>query len=228
MSMRFALVAASATVLALPAAAQSGRGVGCDADNAGLTLPAGFCAGVFARGVPAARHIAVASNGDVFVISNRGGRGGGTGPARGVYRLRDANNDGKADSAERVADGIGTGISIAHGALYAEAGGTGGMIVRYPFREGSTDLSGAVDTIVSGLTPGGSHFQRNFAIRGDELFVNIGSAGNICQTGGRGQPPGPPPDPCPELDTRAGIWKFSATQKNQTFSSANRFVKGFR
>src|SRR6185295_4440452 len=39
----------------------------CLGDNAGLTLPAGVCATVFADSISHARHIAVASNGDVYV-----------------------------------------------------------------------------------------------------------------------------------------------------------------
>lgn len=208
--------------------AQGTRAPGCDADNAGLTLPAGFCAGVFARGVPAARHIAVASTGDVFVISNSGRAGrGGTGPQRGVYRLRDANNDGKADSVERVADGTGSGLWIANNALYAEGGGS--MIVRYPFAPNGSDLTGAIDTIVTGLPTGGNHPTRDFVIRGGDLFVNVGSATNACtQGGGRSGAPITQPDPCVELPTRAGVWKFSATEKNQVFSTAQRFVTGLR
>ena len=41
--------------------------VECDPDNAGLTLPDGFCALLFASDVTGARHIEVAGNGDVFV-----------------------------------------------------------------------------------------------------------------------------------------------------------------
>jgi glucose/arabinose dehydrogenase len=198
---------------------------GCDADNAGLTLPQGFCAGVWARGVTSVRRMAVAPNGDVFAIANAGGggrgRGGAPPPPRGVFRLRDANNDGKADTAVVVAGGTGAGLQIAHGALYAEGGGT--LILRYPFRPGTFELSGAVDTIVSGL-PTGGHRTRDFVIRGNDLFVNVGSQGNVCP-GGRGAPPA---DPCPELLQRAGIWKFSATQVGQAYSQANRYASGVR
>jgi glucose/arabinose dehydrogenase len=219
-----ALLAGAVLSVAAPAAAQTSSG-GCDAENASLKLPPGFCAGVFATGIPSPRHMAVASNGDVFVISNPGGgRGSGTGPQRGVYRLRDANGDGKAEQIERVADGTGGGIYIAHGALYAEGGGT--TILRYPFRSGSTDLTGAVDTIIMGL-PAGGHRTRDFVIRGNELFVNVGSATNACTAGGRGVPSSQP-DPCTELETRAGIWRFSATEQNQQFSPSKRYVTGLR
>ena len=211
-----------AAVLAVPAAAQSNVGNGCDPDNASLILPRGFCAGVYALGLIAPRRMAVASNGDVFVISNAGrGRGGGVNPLRGVVRLRDTNGDGKSDTTIRVADGTGAGILIANNALYTEGGGT--TIVRYPFRSNTTELTGAVDTIVSGL-PTGGHTTRDFVIRGSDLFVNVGSQGNVCP-GGRGTPPA---DPCPELATRAGIWKFDANKTGQTFSESSRYAKGVR
>ena len=44
---------------------------------AGLQLPTGFCATVFAKDVPGARHIVVAPNGDVFVNTQRVGTAGG-------------------------------------------------------------------------------------------------------------------------------------------------------
>ena len=199
---------------------------GCDADNAGLTLPAGFCAGVWARNVTSVRRMVVAPNGDVFAISNRGGGGRGRAgaaapPPRGVFRLRDTNRDGKADTAIVVAAGTGAGLAIAHGALYAEGGGT--VIVRYPFRPGTNELSGTADTIVSGL-PTGGHSTRDFVIRGTDLFVNIGSAGNVCP-GGRGTPPA---NPCPELEQRAGIWRFDATRVGQAYGSAQRYASGVR
>lgn len=40
--------------------------VACPDSSAGLTLPAGFCASVFAEGVAHGRHVAVAANGDVY------------------------------------------------------------------------------------------------------------------------------------------------------------------
>src|SRR5688500_3684343 len=39
----------------------------CAPDNAGLTLPAGFCATVFADSLGRARYVTVAANGDVYV-----------------------------------------------------------------------------------------------------------------------------------------------------------------
>jgi glucose/arabinose dehydrogenase len=70
----------------------------CPADNAGLTLPDGFCATVFADSIGHARHIAVNSNGDVYVNTWSGeyyqtpAHSGGF-----LVALRDTNRDGRAD-----------------------------------------------------------------------------------------------------------------------------------
>src|SRR4249919_1918339 len=69
----------------------------CDADNGGITLPAGFCAAVVTGStpVPGARHIVIAPNGDMIVSFNGFGRG----QVGGIMMLRDTNGDGKADAA---------------------------------------------------------------------------------------------------------------------------------
>ncbi len=213
----------AAFVVHSPADAQATTiGKGCDADNAGIKVPAGFCAGVFAKGLVSPRHMAVASNGDVFVISSRGR---GSEPLRGIVRMRDANGDGKADAVEKVADATGSGIWIANNALYAEMGGT--MVVRYPFRGSTTDLTGAIDTIVTGLPGGPGHTTRDVVVRGNSVYVNVGSMTNSCQATDRGKE-SMGVDPCVELQTRAGIWEFDANRKGQTFSPAQRFATGIR
>src|SRR5688500_10111800 len=77
------------------------RPPGC---GAGLELPIGFCATVFAKDVPGARHIVVAPNGDVFVNTQaRGGQAAGAGyPA--IFACRDTNRGGIADMKERLAE----------------------------------------------------------------------------------------------------------------------------
>ena len=51
---------------------------GCAADNAGLRLAAGFCAGIFADSLGGVRHMTVAPNGDVLVIRQNRQRGDST------------------------------------------------------------------------------------------------------------------------------------------------------
>ena len=56
-------------LLASATSAAAQRRPACAADNAGLTVPAGFCVTVFADSVRGARHLVVAPNGDVFVAT---------------------------------------------------------------------------------------------------------------------------------------------------------------
>jgi glucose/arabinose dehydrogenase len=189
----------------------------CAAQDASLTLPAGFCASIFADAIGAARHVAVAPNGDVFVTLQGGGAT--------VVALRDANHDGRADSTERIGSGGGgTGIGLFGGYLYVDQGR---QIVRYPLTNGALRPSGASQVVVNGL-PTGGHDARNFAIDAQgNLFVNVGSSTNSCQQSDRSAG-SLGVDPCPELSTRAGIWKFNANTLNQAFGSSNRFATGLR
>ena len=52
--------------------------------------------------------------------------------------------------------------------------------------------------------------------------MNIGSPSNVC-TEQDGQP-----DPCPQLETRAGIWRFDAERSGQRQSDGRRFATGLR
>ena len=194
--------------------------------SAGLTLPPGFCARVFADSIGAARHLAVAANGDVFVALQRArpnSRVAGIAP--GVVALRDTNRDGVADVTQRFGNAGGTGIALMGDFLYADVGTA---IVRYAKPAGSLTPTGAPDTVVSGIpyTPG--HSARNFAIGGDgSLYVNVGSRTNACQERDR-QAGSVGIDPCTELETRAGIWRFDANRLGQEFSPSARFATGIR
>src|SRR5215468_1620845 len=202
---------------AAPGADTGGTARGaCANRDASLTLPAGFCAVVFADKIGAARHIVVAPNGDVFVTIQGGGP---------VMALRDVDNDGRADSVVRIGSGSGgTGIGLYGGYLYVDQGS---QIVRYPLPSGSLRPSGASQPVVTGL-PTGGHDARNFAIDAQgNLFVNVGSTTNSCQQSDR-TAGSPGIDPCPELSTRAGIWRFSATGTGQSFSTSARYATGLR
>ena len=142
---------------------------GCDQDNGGLTLPAGFCASVFADNLGRARHLTVAPSGDLYVntwsssyteLKNA--------PGGYLVALRDTNRDGKADQIERFGPvhqdgkaGGGTGIAVHRDALYVEDNGT---IVRY--RLGSERLvpQGNAEVILSGLWTERGHIMHPFAI----------------------------------------------------------------
>ena len=193
----------------------------CAADNAGLTLPAGFCASIFADSLGGARHMAIASNGDVLIIRQNRQRGDTTGGGIMVFRPQAT---GRAKFIGSFGPVGGTGIAIEGRALYVDAKTA---ILRFPYSAGAAAPSGAPDTVVKGL-PTGGHAARNFVLDGrGTMYVNIGSPSNSCQENDR-KNNAKGADPCVELETRAGIWKFSYTQLGQQFSASARFATGIR
>ena len=205
----------------------------CPADNGGITLPDGFCATVFADTVGHARHMVVAPNGVVYV-NTWSGRYYGNAPApRGGFlvALHDTTGDGVADVRMRFGDSVrsggigGTGIGLYDGDLFAE---TNDKIVRYDLPDGSVVPTAAPTTVVSGLPLTGDHPPHPFAIDSSgSLFVNSGSASNSCGVRDR-TPESPGHDPCTELRTRAGIWRYDARRTGQRFSAAERYATGIR
>ena len=145
---------------------------GCAGDNGGITLPAGFCATVFADTIGHARHIVVSSNGDVYVNTWSGRYYDTPAPAGGfVVALRDTNNDGRADIIKRFGpdsahgNGGGTGIGIFNAQLYVEeSGASTGRIVRYTVSTDSMTPTAPSQTIVSALPLSGDHPMHPFAI----------------------------------------------------------------
>ncbi len=219
-------VALAIVTSSTPLAAQNREPV-CAADNAGLTLPPGFCAVVFASELGAVRHMVVAPNGDVLAVANRssiGAEAGGGAPGGALLLLRDERGTGRADKVVRLASGGGSGMALSGGYLYATSGRA---IVRYKYATGATAVS-APDTIVSDfLFPG--HTAYNFVIIGTTLYMNVGSRTNACQTpetDRKGRAPGV--DPCVELETRGGVWAFDANKSHQKPTDGTRFATGMR
>ena len=234
---RMRRVLAMLAVLSVPAVASAQTATKCAPDNLGIKLLPGFCLSLFADSIAQPRQFAVAANGDVFVAA-QGGRGGGG----GIIALRDANGDGRAEVRDVFESSANSShVGLFEGYLYTEAmapslprgqapGGSGrtSAIVRYPMKAGELKPSGPPDTIVQGLPASGAHQSRNFAIgRDGALYVNIGSATNNCSNPDR-IPRTPGTNPCVELETRAGIWKFDARKKNQTPSASSHFARGIR
>jgi len=196
--------------------------VPCDPDDGGLELPDGFCATVVAEDVGRARHVAVAPNGDLYVAL----RSGRESSAGGVLALRDTDGDGRADRIERVYDRHGgTGIALHDGHLYF---GADDRILRWPRKEGELVPSGEPETIVRDLPDERSHRAKPVAFDGaGHLFVNVGSPSNACQEQSRSAG-SPGRDPCPELETRAGIWRFDADRTGQTQADGVHWATGLR
>jgi glucose/arabinose dehydrogenase/mono/diheme cytochrome c family protein len=205
----------------------------CPNDDSGLTLPLGFCATVFADRIGHARHMVVAPNGVLYVNTWSGTYYGNDTPHAGgfIVALQDKNGSGKADVNERFGETAqsggkgGTGIGMYKEAIYAEIND---RIVRYPLSSGSIVSGGPAQTIVSGLPLGGDHPMHPFIIAADgTMYVDVATATNSCQQKNR-MLKSPGLNPCTELETRGGIWRYDANKTDQTFSPAERFATGIR
>jgi glucose/arabinose dehydrogenase/cytochrome c5 len=206
---------------------------GCPGDNSGLELPTGFCASVFADGIGHARHLVVAPNGVVYVNTWSGRYYGNDTPHPGGFlvALKDTTGSGKADVIQRFGETVqsggagGTGIGVYRGAVYAEIND---RIVRYAVSAGSIVPQGSPTTIVSGLPLGGDHPMHPLVIDADgSMYVDVATATNACQSQNR-TPKSAGINPCTELQTRGGIWRYDANKTNQVFSPEQRFATGIR
>src|SRR5947208_9324514 len=153
--------AQSKSETAAPPAAAAKTPKTCESD-AGITLPAGFCATIFADNLGHARHLTVAPNGDVFVntwssmytmMKNA--------PGGYIVAVRDADHDGRAEIVERFGTihqdgkpGGGTGIAVHNGALYVEVDD---KIVRYALGADSLVPKSQPQAMVTGLPQSGDH-----------------------------------------------------------------------
>jgi len=237
----FALVALAATCMVRslgPAhkpsnPATEAKSQACPNDGSGLTLPAGFCATVFADGIGHARHMVVSPSGALYVNTWSRRYYGNDTPHPGGFlvALQDKSGSGKADMTERFGETVqsggkgGTGIGMYKGSIFAEIND---RIVRYRLPAGAIVPSGPADTIVSGLPLGGDHPMHPFAINAEgAMYVDVASATNSCQLKNRTLK-SPGLNPCTELETRGGVWLFDANKTNQSFSPAERFATGIR
>lgn len=190
--------------------------VGCDPE---LRLPAGFCATIVADSVGPARDIAVRSNGDLFVALVKARHEAG-----GIMALR-ARGAGDADSVVRFGSEPMHGLVLADDSTLYASSAT--RIYRYHFAKGELEPRKRVDTMVVGLSdsPIPSHTLA-IDVRGN-LIVNIGAPSNACQTAS-GVPGSPGRDPCPELETSAGLWSFRTDKTNQHLTEGTRIATGLR
>jgi glucose/arabinose dehydrogenase len=213
------VVLGSGAALAQEQALAVGEGTPVDED-AGIRVPEGFDAQVFAEGVGRARHLVVRDNGDVYVALRQPNQGGG------IAALRDGDGDGAADQIEHFGDHAGTGIAIHDGFLYASSDRA---IFRYALPEGEALVpESAVETVVEGFPEQRSHASKAFTIDdAGNLYVNVGAPSNACQADDR-TPGSPGQEPCPLLEQHAGLWRFDAAKTGQNFEDGERFVTGTR
>jgi glucose/arabinose dehydrogenase len=217
---RFAALASVASIGVLFAVGGDAAAPACDPDNGGLKLPSGFCALVVAEDLGAARHMAIGSNGDLYVALQES-----RGVTPGVVALRDTNGDGKADVKERFGEKSTTGIALRNGYLYV---GTTTSIERYKLTPGELKPAGAPEVVVADLPLGRPHHDKGIAFDGKgSVFVNVGAPSNACQPQDR-RPKVAGQDPCPQLEQQGGIWRFDENKLGQKQADGTRYATGLR
>ncbi len=231
--------AIGAMIAAIGAAALCGPALAADAKpcpqtDTGITLPKGFCASVFADKIGHARQMAVAADGTVYVNTWSGVYYNNDTPPEGGFlvALKDTKGEGKADQIKRFGETVRGGRQRRHRHRHLQGLGLRrdqrSSIVRYPLSDEEIVPTGKAETILSGMPITGDHPMHPFIIDKDgNLFVSMGSATNTCEVKNR-MPGSKGHDPCTELDTRAGIWRYDANKLGQVFSPKERYASGIR
>jgi len=135
--------------------------------------PAGFKVTLYRAGLSHPRHLIAASNGDVLLAEPSEDQ---------ITILRDTDNDGRADVVQPFIEDLDRphGLAIHGGYLYfADTV----RVWRAPYQAGDLKPRGPKEPVTSdgAIGSGGGHWTRNVAVSADgsQLFVSIGSAGNI-------------------------------------------------
>lgn len=186
---------------------------------AGIVVPEGFKAEIYADNLGSGRHLAVGKSGDLYARLSAPEDG------KTIVAMRDSNGDGRLDISQYFEElEGGTGIKVHNNYLYFS---TNDKVYRRAFKGNELVPSGERELVLS-LASQNQHAAKPLAFDGDgNMFVTIGAPSNACQDPDRqagvvGQ------DPCPLLETSGGIWKFSADQLNQTFTDGERYATGIR
>jgi glucose/arabinose dehydrogenase/mono/diheme cytochrome c family protein len=197
-----------------------------DTDNGGLLLPNGFEAVVVVDSLRGqARHLAVNTNGDVYVKLMHPNADGGN------AALRDDDNDGKADVIKFFGKyddwGYGTAMRIHNGYLYFSSEL---VVYRYRLTPGKMVPDGTMEVVVTDDHSHGRHEHIAKPLAFDEkgnMYVAFGAPSDACQEmnripGSSGQMP------CPLLADHGGIWRFDANKTGQLQKDGKRFATGLR
>lgn len=183
-----------------------------------LTLPQGFTSVTIAESLGRNRHIAVNSNGDIYVKMER------LKDDKGIFVLRQSG--GKYEVVNSFGDFPGSGIAIKNGYLYAT---TNEDVYRFKFNDkNEIDPDQKPEKIVTGLVNRRQHAAKTIALdNAGNIYVNIGAPSNSCQVKDR-ENGSPGQDPCSILKDAAGIWQFRADKPNQSYADGVHYATGLR
>ncbi len=213
----------------LAAGAMAQQAPGASSPTPDIRLPAGFRATVFHPGLGGARHLAVRSNGDVYVARpfqleiKMFGQKAAYGA---LVALRDTNADGVADVVREFGPtDVTTEVVLRGDYLYFSSD-----LVVYRLKLGEDLVPTAVaEPIAGGFPIQRSHGTKTLAFDGEgNMYVNSGTPSNVCESQAmRTETPGL--DPCPQLERSGGIWRFKADKLLQDqVRDGERYVTGTR
>lgn len=196
-----------------------------------LILPGGFVSRVVVDSLGASRHLAVNSNGDLYVKLKEPKEKIGL----GNVALRDLDGDGRADSIVRFGnypnDGaFATEMRIHNGYLYFSSEL---VVYRQRLEEGKLVPETPEEVVVQDPFPIRWHNAKviSFDDAGG-LYVTFSAPTNACedalltQQDPRGIVRGE--FPCSQLDILGGIWRFETDKINQQLSDGKRIATGVR
>jgi len=205
-------------LVAIPALVISLASKSVTPESAGLTVPSGFESSIVADNLGSARHIAITSEGNIYVKLNKAKNG------KGILYLHQA--DGQATVVNGFGDYAGTGMYIKDGYLYASSNED---VYRYKLNDkGEVINPSEPEHIVTGLLNRHEHESKSIVLDNNgNIYVNVGAYSNSCQVkdrqkGSQGRPG------CPILDSAGGIWEFKADKLNQHYGDGIHYAKGLR
>ncbi len=205
------------------------KGLAPDANNGGLILPEGFGALVVADSIGRSRHMAVNDNGDIYV-KLRVIEGD-----RGSVALRDEDGDGKMDVIKRFGDypndgSFATEMRIHNGYLYFSSEL---VVYRQKITPGKLIPEVIEQVILKDHHPMRWHNAKSLAFDGKGgMYVTFSAPTNACEDwhsvaeGTTANVKGE--DPCRQLESLAGIWRFDENKTVQSQADGVRFATGIR
>ncbi|WPU93818.1 PQQ-dependent sugar dehydrogenase [Mucilaginibacter sabulilitoris] len=196
-----------------------------DKNNGGLFLPGNFRAVAVVDSLEGrARHLAVNSNGDVYVKLRFPDSTGGN------VALRDTNHDGKADIIKKFADyedkgSYGTGMRVHKGYLYFSSEVN---VYRTKLNPKTLVPDGPLELILHDTNSPHEHDAKPLAFDNKgHMYVAFGAPSNACQVQNR-VPGSMGVKGCPLLKNYGGIWQFDEAKPNQQQKDGIRYATGLR
>jgi glucose/arabinose dehydrogenase/mono/diheme cytochrome c family protein len=196
-----------------------------DANNGGLYLPGNFKALIVIDSLEGrARHLAVNTNGDIYVKLRFPDSIGGN------VAARDTDQDGKADIIQKFGDyddkgPYGTAMRVHKGYLYFSSEVN---VYRTKLNPATLVPDGQLELILHDAHGEHEHDAKPLAFDNDgHMYVAFGAPSNACQEQNR-VPGSPGIKGCPLLQEYGGIWQFDEAKSNQQQKDGIRYATGLR